>query len=262
MSSIKPYANKNAVKVIAFAVSFQQQLSTEGIDLFIQQLIENSFYKEEFDEIQPQQEFSMTIGTDGVHQQKESIGGVSCRKVSNGNIIWDVLINRNEIIVTCKEYSRWVHISNKFYSYLSVIFELINENISQITLEYLDEFEVTNDDNNWKEELFKQPCAYLTSYVLKSDDYWHVNQGFFSQLDGLEDKLLDNVRINYFKEPDDNIKNKINIVTQHTIRFVNSKKFEIDLIKNVFEIIHLHSKDIFENIIHDDVLSGFDRKKI
>ncbi len=259
MSSIKSYADKNAVKVIAFAVSFTQQLSTEQIDLFIKKLTEDSFYNQEFNEIQPQKEIFMTIGPDGVHQQKESIGGVICRKTSDNKILWEIVINKTGVVATCRKYSRWAPISNKFYEYITSIIKLIDKNISQITLEYLDEFEIIEDKNNWKEELFKESCEYITPYVLNTSDFWHVEQGFFSQLDGLDDKFLDNIRINYFNDTGNDTKNKINIVTQHITRFEDSKKFEIDFIKNVFQIAHTHSKNIFENIIHDDILVRFDR---
>jgi hypothetical protein len=133
--------------------------------------------------------------------------------------------------------------------------------IAQLTLEYLDEFEVLSPEADWKQELFRQNNnKFLNKNVYEQNDFWHINHGYFITLDKLKNKQLDTISINYFSDENDDLKNKVTIKSQHTvivdpIQKIDKKSF----ITKTFDIVHIHSKEIFENIISDNVLKEFDR---
>jgi uncharacterized protein (TIGR04255 family) len=258
MKIIKAYSEENAVKVIAFAIYFSQKLSNEDIKTLTSQVDENQFFKEEFNSIQNQNEIAVTFTSDGVQTQTQTISGVLCNKQEPE---WSLTINKKAIVVTCKEYTKWNEISSNAYKYTTEAFRLIpkNKDISQITLEYLDEFEILDSGSNWKEVLFKSDSSYITSNIYTLEDFWHINQSYFIKLQDLEQKLLDTIDINYFSDEIDDFKNKINIRTQHVLRFNNSYNYNDQNIKKIFNTICTHSKDIFKKIIHDNILDKFNR---
>jgi uncharacterized protein (TIGR04255 family) len=262
MKIIKTYSEENAVKVIAFAIYFSQKLSNEDINILIKKINEIEFFNKEFNKIQNQDEIAVTFTPDGGQTQTQTINGVVCNKQTDNQIPkWSLTINKEVIVVTCREYTRWNEISLNAYNYITETFNLIpkDKDISQITLEYLDEFEILDSENNWKEILFKNDSGYITSNIYALDDFWHINQGCFVKLQNLEQKLLDTININYFSDERDSLKHKVNLRTQHILRCDNSYSYNDESIKKIFDTIHIHSKDIFEKIIHDDILNTFNR---
>jgi len=258
MKIIKAYSEKNAVKVIAFAIYFSQKLSNEDIKALTSYIDESKFFKAEFKSIQNQDELAVTFTSDGVQTQTQTISGVLCNKQEPD---WSLTINKKAIVVTCKEYTRWNEISLNAYKYITEAFKSIpkDKDILQITLEYLDEFEILDSNSNWKEVLFKRDSSYITSNIYTLDDFWHINQGYFIKLQDLEQKLLDTIDINYFSDERDDFKNKINIRTQHVLHFDSSYNYNDENIKKIFDTMHIHGKDIFEKIIHDNILDKFSR---
>jgi len=254
MELIKSYSNDNAVKVIAFAINYTQQLSNETIATVIQTLNETSFFTEKFQNIQDQNMFSMTVNPDGVQTQTQSVGGVVCT-----NDYWSLTINKDVIIITCKAYTRWNNISTETYQYLKEIFKLLPkaQEIAQITLEYLDEFEILDNKSDWKRYLFNEKCSYITNNIYETNDFWHINLGSFVELEELNQKLLDGININYFADEQDELKHKVNLRTQHVLRYAVNQEYNSEIIENNFNTMHIHSKEVFEKIIHSDILKRF-----
>lgn len=261
MEIIKAHSEENAVKVIAFAIYFSQKLSNEDIDILITKTNEINFFNNEFNSIENQDEIAVTFTPDGGQSQTQTISGVVCNKLNNKIPEWSLTINKEVVVVTCREYTWWNEISLNAYKYITEAFNLTpkDKNISQITLEYLDEFEILDNNSNWKELLFKNNSEYITSNIYKLNDFWHINQGCFIKLQNLDKKLLDTIDINYFSDERDSLKHKVNIRTQHILRYDSNYKYNDENIKIIFDAIHIHSKDIFEKIIHDDILNTFNR---
>lgn len=262
MQIIKPYANNNAVKVVAFAINFLSGFSQQEINSLIEVLMNASYFNDNFNNSQKSQEMSLTIHADGTQAHEQSVGGIVYENIgeANPNLGWSLTINKNFILVTCRVYTRWDEVSLKAIGFITHIFNMIDKNkeIAQITLEYLDEFEILATGSNWKEKLFKQDCKYILSHINDLSDFWHINHGYFIKLENLEQKLLDTLNINYFADEQDNLKQKINIASQHVLLEMN-QAYNEENIKEKFNIIHQHSKRIFEEIVHADILAGFDR---
>ena len=259
MELVKAYSDKNAVKVIAFAISLEQELSSINIRELIDILKENKVLIDKFNDSQLQHILSMVISEDCMPKQDNGIGGIVFNQQDeHKKNLWSLIVNKDSIIVTCKTYSRWNQVSEQSLEYINTVFDYLNDTkISQITLEYLDEFEILEKSSSWKESLFKNSCEYITSNIYQLNDFWHISQGYFIKLENIKEKILDTVDINYFADESDNLKHKVNMRMQHKLRYDFPTSYEADTIKDYFNEIHIHSKDIFFQMVHDNILNQF-----
>lgn len=260
MNFIKAYADKNAVKVIAFAINFNQKLSDKNITELISNIKALEYFTTNFSKAEDQTEMSFVFTPDGAQQQTITTGGIVFSHMENDQQIWSVTLNKEVILITCKKYSRWAEISSVAYEHFTALINAVEDtvNMAQVTLEYLDEFEVISPSESWKEELFDPNCNYLNSNIYMLNDFWHLNQGYFIKLDELDNKLLDTININYYADQNDNFKHKVDIRTQHKLLIEPVMSInKLDYIQDIFGKMHKHSKNIFESIIHNDVLDTF-----
>ena len=128
MEAVKPYSGNNAVKVIALGIDFSKRLSDEKIEILIKELNGSDLFKGEFSDIKNQEEFSMTIGPDGVQNQTQLMAGIVFIKTDENKLpIWSLTINKNALIVQCRNYTRWKYVSPQLYKYIDESFSLIKE---------------------------------------------------------------------------------------------------------------------------------------
>jgi len=253
MELFKSYSKENALKVIAFAINFEQELLSTQISELLNRLEEkkiNTYFNE-------QQIVSMTINQEGIPSQKNSISSIIFKKIEEFKLLWSLIIDKNRVVVTCQDYTRWDKVSSEALNYINIVLtELeITFKIAQITLEYLDEFEILEPTLNWKSELFKADCEYMTSNIYKLEDFWHISQGYFIKINNIDEKILDTIDINYFADERDNLKYKVNMRMQHKLYYDND--YNKNSIKDYFHKIHLHSKTIFFNIVNENVTEKF-----
>jgi uncharacterized protein (TIGR04255 family) len=253
METIKSYAEKNAVKVVAFGFNFASKISNDDMDKCIKELLNVESFKSDFDS-SLSDEISMTIGPDGIPHQKRQVGGIVFRGKSNG---WEINFTSNFLIVSCKEYTRWNSISQQAYVYINILFDKLKYSLNHITLEYLDEFEILRPKQDWKNFLLNSECIYLNKKIFDTDDFWHINQGAFINIQEVKEKILDTININYFSDELDNFKNKINIRTQHIVFFNQITAFDKEEFETYFNLVHIHSKNIFEDIINKSITDTF-----
>lgn len=267
MDLIKSYSQKNSVKVIAFAMFFVQRLSTKEIAQIVSSIKESAYFVDNFTEIKEQHEIAMTINEEGIPSHSRSVGGVICQKKNAKNsLLWDIEINKDMIVLRCTHYTRWKQVSEKFYQYITEIFkiDLIHDSkVINLTLEYLDEFLILDEASDWKAELFQEESKYLIKNAYEVNDFWHINTGYFKELE-LETssiKLLDNVNINYYADEEDDLKRKVNIKMQHKVISKEDISCNEDSskIEKVFNAIHIHSKEIFEDIINKKIKDEFEQ---
>ncbi len=255
---IKPFAEKNAVKVVAFAIQLTEQFSPDHIASIVNITRETQFFKDEFSNFTDQVEMSLTIGPDGVQQHSSANGILFEKKESDEQISWTTSINKDSIIVTCRAYTRWEQIAPKALKIINEVFSITKSvKIAQITLEYLDEFHIISQQYDWKKQLFRDNCNYILPSIYDNDSFWHINYGYFINISDLAQPLLDNLFINYFADEQDELKHKVNVRAQHKI--VVDDNYDESFIAKYFGVIHFHSKSIFEEIIHDNILKLFDR---
>lgn len=264
MEIIKPYNDKNAVKIIAFAFSFLKRLTLEEIDIVIEKINANKFLNSEFPKKDKQQEISMTIGPDGIPKPSQSLGGLVCSKIENSKNTWSLEINKDLLIITCRDYTRWQNISEASFKYIAEIFNMIPDSdsrIANVALEYLDEFVVVDSKKDWKKLLFKE-SEYIPQHIYTLDDYWHINHGFFFNISNIKEKTLNTVATNFFADEMDDMKEKINIRMQHKVIYNSAVPYNNSEIMEIFNNLHVYSKEVFEKIINDSILETFERGKL
>lgn len=260
MKLIKSFTNDNAVKVVAFAISFSKELTTDEILNFVSSANENEYLKSNFTNISNQEEIAMTLSPDATLKHTQSIGGIVATILDDKqNTIWNLEANKTFIAIRCYSYSCWQSVYEKASIKFEEIFKILNnENIviNNIMLEYLDEFEILESSSDWKKQLFTQECPFLLNNIYQLDDFWHVNHGYFKNIDSSR-RLLDNHHINYFADVNDFFKHKVNIRMQHKLAYENVVQYKKESIDNDFSMLHKHTKEIFNQIINKDILKNF-----
>lgn len=265
MKNFSSCTENNAVKVVAFAFNLVERFSEEHIKAILQKAKETEKVEEIFGEPKEQQMFSTTISPDGTQQHASGLGGIVF-EIPNIDPVkpfgWRILINADQVLVQCMEYSSWQVAFEKLQNYMSLIFDFIECDllIRQISLEYLDEFILHNSESEWKKELFAENCSFILPNIYKLQDFWHINHGYFVTKPELDNyKLLDTLNINYFADEQDNMKEKIHIRTQHNL-LLNKKSYNAKIFFAYLEEMHTHSKAIFETIIRKEVRNEFKKE--
>jgi len=258
MKLFKSYSKENAVKVIAFAINYKEKNSLLHIEKLIDKLKENKRLKNDFNEELPQNDILITFNQDGIPKQENKISAIIFNKKEEDRILWTLILNKDSIIVTCRDYSRWDAISTQALDYIDIILNKIDSTeITQLTLEYLDEFEILKIESDWKKSLFKDNCEYITPNIYQLNDFWHISQGYFIKLNDVDEKILDTIDINYFADEKDNLKHKVNMRMQHKILYSASMPYNKENISNYFNKIHIHSKVIFFKIVDSKITDEF-----
>ena len=252
MEIIKPFSQKNAVKIVAFGINFSETISDIEIETIIETIKEDKIFEDFYSTTS--EEITTIISPDKVMQQKTSKAGIIFQ-----NNDWQINLSKNMLVVNCTNYTSWTEISKQMFIYIKSILKYTKKSISQITLEYLDEFQILDIKADWKSKLFVNNSKYLNNNIKDIDDFWHINQGRYLKLDGIETKVLDTINIKFFAEQKAGLKNKVHLLCQHRVTFQEAKKYE-DNIEDSFDILHTHTKSIFQNIINENIIKNFTKE--
>ncbi len=255
MENVESCSKNNAVKSVNFVLIFKS--SIENFEKIIEIINKDDFFKKEFDNTSIENATSFTAMSNNVKIDKIKKVNVICtKKENNGNVV-TFGMDKNVLLISYNYYTKWSKISEKTYKYIEKAMNLVTEEyeINKIILDYFNEFKI-NKTSGWKERLFKKDNKYLTKNILSSDDFWHVNQGYFSKLSNY--KELDNININYFANQNGNSQHKVNLKFQHTLFY--NEVFDLKKIKDFFSVMHSHSKKIFADIIHENIIFDFKKK--
>lgn len=247
MILVKSFSSKNAVKIVGFAINFSETvIDVENVieDIKKDKVFEN-FY------VSISEEITTVITSDNITQKRSNKAGIVLQ-----NSDWVVDFSKNMLVINCKKYTTWTEVSKQVFEYISIILKYVKKDINQIALEYLDEFEILDIKSNWKDELFVEDSKYLNENIKESDDFWHINQGRYFKLDKIDSKVLDSINIKFFADQRDSLKNKVNLMCQHRVVFQKHKEYD-ERIENYFDILHTHTKEIFENIINKRIIKNF-----
>ena len=264
MDIIQSCNEKNAVKVIAFAFTFAKVLTLEEIETIIGNLQNDTLIQRSFNKLDRQQEFSMTIGPEGTSKSNQTMGGLVCSSLDEETkkVKWTLEVNKNSILITCRDYSRWDNVSPIAFELIAAIFKYIPESenrIGNLTLEYSDEFLIVKPHENWKKVLFK-PSKFLLPNVFEINEFWHVNHGYFYPVSTKNENVLHTVAIQYYADEMDSLNEKVNIRMQHKVIYLDGITYDNKFINESFNELHIYSKaNVFEEIISEEILEKFDR---
>ena len=253
MTLVQPANKQNAIKIAAFAFELQPENITQHVLEKIQKNYTNGFFSSSYDNLVQHTEMVVKITESEKKITNDTLGGLSLLKIdTEGNKIWEVLIDKNNIVVTCYEYTRWEEVFTQTKTYLKEIIGVIGlVSIRGLTLEYIDEFNILDSTNNkWKEELFLSETKYLPKHIFKLLKPWHSHHGFF--LDGkktLNKRILLNLNIEYVVSNQDTY--KLIIRSQHRSLMENAIHFNTENIDSKIDEAMVENHEINKDLLRD-----------
>lgn len=259
MPNVKPCNEQNAIKVIAFAFEFQEEIEESLIHELIL-LYQNT---DELNKSFPRKELlhSMTvqISEHGQQTQNQKLSGITFdRLMPNGTQELAISIRNNSVVISCGKYTRWNEIWEKAKSYFKIILPVLSDKtLTLVGFECIDEFIIT-DISNWKDELFNSSSKYIPSNISELVDLWHSHHGFLiNDNEPVEHKTLNNINVNYISETGASSINKILIRTQHQSRLKLPVKYNADFFENIADKImnknHNFNKELMMDLLSDDM---------
>jgi len=260
MNHIEPSNERNAIKVVAFALEFIEEIEESLIHEVITLYQGNNKLKETLPRKELHQSVIIQLGS---LQQATSkpVGGVTFDCLSpDGTQKWALSLRTNALIISCAEYTRWEEIWLQAKEYFALILPLLSEkHFSLVALEYIDEFIIKSDpySNEWKNELFKEDSKYIPSNIYEVQNLWHSHHGFISNEGNGDMSTLNNVNIDHISEQ--SLVNKIIIRTQHKSQFLQPRLYEGDflneIVENIFNKNHGENKRIMRDLLSDEMCS-------
>lgn len=258
MQYVEPCNEKNAIKVVGFALDFAREIDEGVIKSAISLYNEDKELNEDLTNLQTQDSIRVEINQ-GAQIQRQTLGGVVFEKLSEkGQAEWALQVRRHALSVICTNYTRWdENIWPKAKMYLSKILPILEDiQIASTTLEYVDEF-IIDKDTTWKEELFKKDNKFLPNNIFQVNDFWHSHHGYFSESSCPQvDKTLNTVNIEYIVEKPKKI-HKVAIRTQHKSltkdAYIN-ETFMDDIFSMSIENNHTANKAILLDLLSDSML--------
>ena len=203
MYNIKPFADSNAIKVVAFAVEFSNNVEAPMINEIVKLYNHDDNFKSSLPLIQPINVTTIQI-VNGAETRTEAVGGVQFLRIkANGEVDMALKLQGNSLSIICQSYTTWEKVSSEVFGYFSkVIPSLKEQSINAITLEYIDEFNTDDKTHKWIDELFKKDSKYICAHVFDVDNFWHSHHGYFSNFhDGETDiRVLNTVNISSHSE--------------------------------------------------------------
>lgn len=255
MPNINPCSDTNAIKVVAFAISFTSELNKEQLEALYSVLKEVS----ELKDMNPKQINAVTVQiTDNEQTSKTELGGMTFNMGVEGEAPnWEVTLRKDALVVVCRKYTRWEGIWEQSKNYLlKIIPKLESIVFKDITLEYVDEFSIVDAKLPWKPELFSETSKYIAGHFLELDNFWHTHNGFFTII--RDHKVLNNINIDYFVDNQTNV-HTVTMRTQHKALII--KPLDETSFKGVIEPTFTECHD-FNKTIMKDILSESMQQKI
>lgn len=254
MYNIKPFADANAIKVVAFGIEFTNRVDLPLVNSIIALYNNDTNLKESLPLMQPLNVTTIQI-SDGVQSQAEAIGGVQfLRLQKDGTVEMALKLQGNSLIVVCQSYSTWTEISSEALKYFSRLIPSITEQlINAITLEYVDEFITDDRSNKWIEELFNKDSKYICENVFDVDNFWHSNHGYFNTIEqnGEQIRVLNTVDINTIEETNNitkEIRHKAIIKMRH-----KAETSSVDSLEEIMTNLHNTDKVMLKNLLTENI---------
>jgi uncharacterized protein (TIGR04255 family) len=205
VGTIVPKRQTHAIESATFAAEWLQPLTE---DIF-KQLLES---KSEIAPDLPRQQIGRGITISLGPAMPASSSGLS--GISNlifdfvkpdGEASWAVLIQSNQLVVVCREYTRWSEVSAKAATYFRNILRIvmIERPITTVGLQYVDEFGWDGAPNDFTAKKLFKKSDFLPPNVFAVTGLWHSHHGFFTTLTApVPHQNLHNINISVSDVPD------------------------------------------------------------
>lgn len=265
MSHVKPSNEQNAIKVVAFALEFIEEIEEALIHEVITLYQSNNKLKETLPRKELHQSVTIQLGSPQQATPKP-VGGITFDYLSpDGTQKWALSLTTNALIISCAEYTRWEKIWLQAKEYFSLILPLLSKkHFSLVALEYIDEFIIESDSppNEWKKKLFKEDSKYIPANIYETKNLWHSHHGFISNEVDDDVNTIHNINIDHIQEQ--NLENKIIIRTLHKSQFLQPKLYDADFLNKIVEKIfnksHDENKEIMGDLLSAEMCSEINLK--
>lgn len=185
MSLVSPHNARNAIKNVAYAFEFSQQLSSDTVKHAIEIYKQSMMMSVELPRSQPIESMTFQMeGTGAFSPSSKMLAGVSFdRLLANGEPEWSVTFRPDAFVIICGRYESWSKNLDKAFEYMQIFSKALKDvSINTIGLEFNDEFNISNlTDPSWMEELFNVKSNYLTQDILNKKGAWHLHSGYWSE---------------------------------------------------------------------------------
>lgn len=251
MKNVRACKGNSAVQVVAFVIEFSEELNIETLNLLNNIYNQNEILNEK--NFKKHNQSGVTIQIDEIGQQvtTHALIGIIFDSIDNN---WSLQVRKEAIIVTCKNYTKWFKIWDKVQALFSLCIPYISVRSNKMTLEYVNEFFITNSASNWHSELLNLETKYLTKnmFEMQENNSWHIHQGFFSKVcDDVE--TLSNLNIDYRITES----NESSLIVRTQYRNILSKNMflsEIDTVfYNTFNNVNMLNKSILNDLLSDNI---------
>lgn len=181
----------NAIKVAAFAIEFDSQVSSSEIEALYEYC--SSGHSDFFHNERYLEGFSVQFTLDGNHTDAASNRiGVSLI----GPDSWELIYRDNLIVFQTTNYASWEKSLEYFNQSISFFFKFLssrnlNKRITTVGLDFLDEFIINDHNSSWITDLFCRESKYLPSFVFEQNNFWHAHIGFY------RDQVLNIANLDY-----------------------------------------------------------------
>jgi uncharacterized protein (TIGR04255 family) len=194
-----------------------------------------------------------------IKQPKGTLGIILQKNSDKGVPEYVFNMENNQISFTCNKYTRWDEISSSAIEILSQMskFVLPTPGVIVIALQYVDEFFVTGDKNEFRSSIiFDAKSERIPTAALSEKNFWHNHAGWFVK-SPKNDRILNNLNISYY--PQNPEKNAVQIISAHK-EILNAPLTEHDNFANFmlesFEMLHKMNKEMFKEILNEETLKS------
>lgn len=257
MTTIKPCSGANAIKVVAFAIKFREEVTEEEVQKALDIHQKNSIFKTFLPRKQLHEAVTVELGLGSMPQSSiKKLGGVTFDKLTeNGEQKWALIVKSDSLVCICTEYTRWAEVWKQASDLLSYLLPAVeSKKVSEIALEYVDEFTIEGyKDNSWTTELFNSKTKYLSPNVFEQTSLWHSHCGFFNT-----DHLLTKINVDYVLDEQNDMQPLVRIHTQHRKTDLEnaciSNEFLSGVVSQSLENQHQINKDILRDLLSQNIL--------
>ena len=266
-AKIVPYSEQHAIRSVLFVFEFSRPVTSSALADLKQGTRLHDEIRKALPKVTEQHQLVVNLGPNGpgfssVAATPQELSGVSFEKVKpDGEPALGLNIQTGNLFLVCGDYKRWADTFSNVEEILRLVSLWLHEHkveASNFTLQYLDEFKVQFDNNNFEPliDLFNVESPYIASNFSNVNGAFHSHHGFFSNPEHeIPGRLLTNVNINVAEFPE-----YLNAQVQATHKYSASQHITIGdengfstALKDAYEFLHQENKKVMRSLLTEPV---------
>jgi len=246
MSNTYPIYRSHAIKELIFALQFREAFDKDSLE----KLIQSERLKSELPNVEKINETSSLAGVEFRHFKDDE------------KIDWMLRVHGNFISVNCLDYEGWKKVWSHARQYLEWVVKSQQNSLEEIMLQYVDLFVYEGQLSEYSlTELFDEKAPYLTQKIKAAGPLWHINHGWFDQVEQFQARCLNILNINTAQMADSRalltqIEHRGQIqfgesITEVTSLFVSSDNHAP--IDDIISYLHQNNKNIMLELLQPNM---------